>query len=457
MADIHLGYRQYGSEERALDFAQAFKKAFELAEKERVDFVIISGDLFHKRSEMDPITLAQATFVLEKAKFPVIVVEGNHDSSYFKERYTWIDYLSQKGYLINLKPRFDSGTIIIDEWDGDSGAYIDLKDVRIYGMKYYGALTERVLDEYLPKIKRDGFTIFTSHFGIEGYLNIYGCINSAKLHKYRNKIDYVALGHIHKKYVEDFIFNPGSLESCDQNEFNFEKGVFIVECDEELSYSHVTDFYTPRKFLFIKYNFSSPNYNDFRNFLEKNRGEGKEVVHLKISSKLKRFQLDDEKIERIVKEVLDPLVVRIEWEFEDGIFEAKGVDLSTNIEKRVLSQILRNFEYGEIVEDVLKLRDFILKGDFDAVDNIISEIISEITKKDKEERRKEVSREEEKVVKEIEERKGLEKEKKMRGMGEEEKRWEKDEIKDEVKDIEEEWDWRRAYDQRSLLRKRKKL
>lgn len=375
LADIHLGYRQYGSEERALDFAQAFKKAMEFAEKQDVDFILISGDLFHKKSEMDPVTLAQATVVLERVKRTVIAVEGNHDSTYFRERFSWMDYLSSQGLVVNLKPSFDKGSMEVPEWDGKSGAYIDVGDVRVYGLKYYGMMTEKILDAFLPEIERDGFTVFMSHFGIEGYMNIYGCISSERLYRHRERIDYVALGHIHKKYVEDnFIFNPGSLESCDVSEYQFEKGIFLVEYDGELTYSHVSSFYTPRVFRVIEVEFS--DYTALKDRLMKERRGGGEVVHLRIRTDR---NVDREKIERVAREVLEPLVLRVEVDYSRGVLQAVNLSPSgrREIELNVVSAILKGFGYEDIGEEVLRLKELFIEGRMEAVDDIISMIVSE--------------------------------------------------------------------------------
>ncbi|WP_456369214.1 metallophosphoesterase family protein [Geoglobus sp.] len=375
LADVHLGYRQYGSEERALDFAQAFKKAMEFAEKQDVDFILISGDLFHKKSEMDPITLAQATVVLERVKRTVIAVEGNHDSTYFRERFSWMDYLSSQGLVINLKPSFDGSSMGVTEWDGRSGAYIDLGDARVYGLKYYGMMTEKILDAFLPEIERGGFTVFMSHFGIEGYMNIYGCISSERLYRYKERIDYVALGHIHKKYVEnDFIFNPGSLESCEVNEYQFEKGIFLVKYDGELTYSHVSSFYTPRVFRIIEVDFR--DYAALKDRLMKERRGRGEVIHLKVRTDR---NVDREKIERVAREVLEPLVLRVEVDYSRGVLQAVNLSPSgrRGIELNVVSAILKGFGYEDISEEVLRLKELFIEGRMDAVDDIVSMIVSE--------------------------------------------------------------------------------
>ena len=413
IADVHLGYRQYGYEERAKDFAQAFKKAIEFAEKEKPDFILIAGDLFHKKSEMDPITLAQATIVLERCRVPIIAVEGNHDSTYYREKFTWMDYLSSQGLLINLKPRFREGGILLEEWNGRNGAKYDFGEGVIYGMKYYGSLTEKILDVYLPNIRKDGFTIFMSHFGIEGYLNIYGCISSERLYKFKEKLDYVALGHIHKKYVEnDFIFNPGSLESCDVREFFYERGIFVVDYDGELRYRHEKGFYTPRTFRVIEIDFT--NYDDLREKLRKFGTKEGEVIHLKIRTK---ENIDRDKVEKIAKEILNPLVLRLEVDYERGIVQALDLKISDklSVERNVVKTLLKGFGYEDISEEIIKLKELFVSGDTKAVDSLIEDILSEKVEEAK------------KIVKKSEEEQA------------------------------EEWRWWETYDQRSSLRKRKKL
>ncbi len=50
MADMHLGYRQYDLEQRFIDLGLTFKQIIEYAVLNKVEFVLISGDLFDKRS-----------------------------------------------------------------------------------------------------------------------------------------------------------------------------------------------------------------------------------------------------------------------------------------------------------------------------------------------------------------------------------------------------------------------
>lgn len=424
IADVHLGYRQYGSDARLIDFAQAFYNAMNFAISKKVDFIIIAGDLFHKRSEMDPVTLTQATKVLElakKAEIPVIGVEGNHDSTYFKESFSWMDYLAGNDLFINLKPSFEDG-IVVEEWNGKNGAFVDLDGVRIYGMKYYGSLTSRILEDYKKEIRKKDFTIFTAHAGIEGYMNIYGCVPSSVLHGFERKVDYVALGHIHKSFVEkDFIFNPGSLENCDITEVNFEKGIFYVEWDGELRYKLIKGF-SKRKFLLLSYTAKNDNFKEFLRNELKSRGIENSVVHINIK-KSRQAKIKKEEIERVVHE-FNPLVLRLKIESED-VFKPVAARRD-DIEKDIIEQLLVNYRYGNIADEVLRLKSiFSSSFELKSVDEFIETILTkEKVKKERMEESEKIADNQEEVVKV--------------------KNRDKKRIKEQKEEEGEEWDWRGA-------------
>jgi len=377
IADVHLGYRQYGCEERAVDFAQAFLRAIKLAIDRGVDFILIAGDLFHKKSEMDPLTLTQAIKVLErakKAKIPVIAVEGNHDSAYFRETFSWLDYLSNEGLLVNLKPSFDDG-IVVEEWDGNSGAYIDLdvgETVRIYGMKYYGSMTEKVLEMYAPKIRREGFTIFMAHAGVEGYVNIHGCVPSTRFH--RLNVDYVALGHIHRSFVEGKIHNPGSLEVCDVTELGFERGVFIVELSDE-GVKAKLERVANRDFVALSFDIDSiEDLGKVRERLEKVKAE-RPVVYLSIRCPRSVRKMIDEDAVKAFASHLSPIVVKLRWEVFDDSF-TPIISKKEDIEGSVISQILESYDYGDICEEVIKLKNaFSTSFDLKKIDEFVEEVL----------------------------------------------------------------------------------
>src|SRR5208337_1960620 len=105
MADMHLGYRQYDLEQRFIDLGHTFNRIVEYAIANKVEFVLISGDLFDKRSINAP-TYVQAVHVLSRlkeAKIPCIAIEGNHDRRFMKDGMSWLESLEWEKLLTVLK------------------------------------------------------------------------------------------------------------------------------------------------------------------------------------------------------------------------------------------------------------------------------------------------------------------------------------------------------------------
>ncbi|MGD1863440.1 MAG: exonuclease SbcCD subunit D, partial [Phormidesmis sp.] len=81
-----------------------------------------------------------------------------------------------------------------------------------------------------------GPSILLFHHGLEGQIARYaGALRYREMLPLKKAgIDYLALGHIHKSYVEDdWIFNPGSIEANNVEESQFERGAFLVEIDKK--------------------------------------------------------------------------------------------------------------------------------------------------------------------------------------------------------------------------------
>jgi exonuclease SbcD len=72
------------------------------------------------------------------------------------------------------------------------------------------------------------------HSDIEGQLNrpIPNALSISKLVTLRGAVDYLALGHTHKNFdIEQWAFNPGSLEACSVDESQTARGAYLVETD----------------------------------------------------------------------------------------------------------------------------------------------------------------------------------------------------------------------------------
>lgn len=234
-SDVHLGHRQFNLEERFYDFSRAFAGVVNSAIEHNVDFVLIGGDFFHKRA-IDAETLAEAVSHLTRLRergIPVVAVEGNHDKAFYQDKSSWMHFLNRQGYLYLLKPAFEEGRVTLREWDDPSreGNILTLKNVRLVGLGYLGATTAQRLSELaelLPPAEMP--TVMLLHAAVDKLLGQdLGGIKKEVLDAYRDRVDYLALGHIHgRQEIDGWIFNPGSLECCHIDEVGQHKGYYLV-------------------------------------------------------------------------------------------------------------------------------------------------------------------------------------------------------------------------------------
>jgi DNA repair protein SbcD/Mre11 len=240
LADVHLGFQQYGLSARFNDFGKAFERAINYAITEKVDAVLIAGDLFHKAA-VEPMAFIQAADTLLKTRsagIPVIVIEGNHDQARYREQISWLDVLAHEGYIILLRSEFmKEEACRLTPWNEDerSGSYIDIHNIRIVGLQWLGASAPNMIPEFaealsqLPRNKTN-FTVMLTHAALEGeiaHLSTYLTYNN--LEPLETCVNYLALGHLHKPYQQkDWAYNPGSLEVYDFAEIEWQKGWYDI-------------------------------------------------------------------------------------------------------------------------------------------------------------------------------------------------------------------------------------
>lgn len=269
IADIHLGCRRYNLEERTKDFYRAWMDVVEKhAIANRVDFVLICGDFFDRRN-VDPQAMNHAMVglrALREAEIPVIAIEGNHDQRDTLTEFSWMRSLSQWEYLILLEPvSSEDNPISMSAWNEDdrTGSFIDIAGARVFGSHWYGASANTaipLLADAMRSARREGrFNILMLHTDVEGQLKRpIPALTIAKLNELKTLTHYVALGHTHKRFdIDNWAFNPGSLEPTAIDEYREERGLYLVEVDAEhkVSAEHITD-YTQRPFQRISFDVS---------------------------------------------------------------------------------------------------------------------------------------------------------------------------------------------------------
>ena len=366
IADVHLGYQQYGHSERFNDFGRAFLSAVDYAVEHRMDFVLISGDLFHK-SAIDPPTLLQAVGGLDRlrqAEIPVVAVIGNHDRPRYRDRYSWLDFLAERGYLFLLRPAFEKTGIRLPPCNGSEGGYVDIKGVRIYGLPYLGSSIRRVLEE-LPKalakqsLEEIEFTVLMGHFGLEGEMpGVPGGLAHNQIALLREFVDYLALGHWHKPFErEGWIYNPGSLETCAMDERRWHGGSYHITVDTKREPKYTAKHIKSRRRPFYRLVFPVDEYTTLETLYDGLRarleGEGPAmrssdlapVVEVSLEGVLAfdRSVLDMEHVRELIEETVSPLIARprnntcpIEFEVPSGERLSRA-----ELERQVLQELIR--------------------------------------------------------------------------------------------------------------------
>lgn len=190
LADCHLGgWRQ--EELQKLNF-QSFKKVIDRCIEEKVDFILISGDLFD--SAYPPIEILKDSFAefkkVHDAHIPVYLIAGSHDFSASGK--TFLDVLEKAGFCKN-----------VEDWEYDEDGKIKLKPhlhdgIAIYGYpgRKSGMEVKDLSNVYFDSIHP--FTIFMIHTTIK---DVVGTIPMDSIEKNKLPIaNYYAMGHIHQVF-----------------------------------------------------------------------------------------------------------------------------------------------------------------------------------------------------------------------------------------------------------------
>ncbi len=256
IADVHLGCTRYQLPESPRDFFEAWVDVMRhYGIDEEVDFVLICGDFFHKRS-VPPETMNYAVeglTIMRDAGIPVIAIEGNHDQKHTDNEFSWLRSLSRWGLVKLLEPTPAEGTIIYKPWDEieKSGGYIDIGPARIFGSDWYGASGNwaiPMLTDSIKENRRDGaFHILMLHTDVEGHqMHPLPALSMSALKELKQAVEYVGLGHTHRHYeIDNWAFNPGSIEITNIGEFRETRGAFVVEVDEanKIKARHIQDYH----------------------------------------------------------------------------------------------------------------------------------------------------------------------------------------------------------------------
>jgi DNA repair protein SbcD/Mre11 len=384
IADIHLGNQQYGLRERYNDFTRAFTYLIDEALNQHVDGIFLAGDLFDRQA-VDPLAMRVAVEQFSRLKdagIPVLAVEGNHERSTYRDPFSWVDFLDALGYLQALSYEPRKGLRAHGE---EGGAYVDLPGgVRVYGIRYYGASTGRVLGELAGMLgtqttEEVRYAVLIAHTGLEGEMAHLRGSAFEDFAPLREHINYVALGHFHKPFeVDGWIYNPGSPETCSMDEVAWpERGYYMVHVCPDAAAKHRAELHSVPRRSFHRLTLAVDGCKDpasvyaaVRELIVRRNGqvarEPRPIIQLTLTGVLpfSRYDLDLTYIQDLLEEAWEPLgrpqVVNKSTpaEFEIALDPEIGrAELELQVIRQLLERDSRFRESaGEWTEGVLELK-----------------------------------------------------------------------------------------------------
>jgi DNA repair protein SbcD/Mre11 len=265
-ADAHIDMANYGRHDpetglpvRVLDFLKSLDEIIDAAIREKVDLVIFAGDAYKDRSPAPTFQREWGRRIirLSQAKIPTLLLIGNHDLSPAIGRAHAIqefDTLQVPYVRVLAEPEFLGPEqlwnlpvqVMALPWISRSGLVAALDMTSADSGQVAAGIEERITslvqgwferaDAQLPMILTAHASVQGATFGSERMVMLGSdLVLPAALVK-DTRLDYVALGHIHKpqdvnKGAHPPVIYPGSIERIDFGEAADDKFFVIAEVE----------------------------------------------------------------------------------------------------------------------------------------------------------------------------------------------------------------------------------
>ena len=264
-SDVHIGVESYGSTDpstglstRLMDFLATFDEVVDFALDNSVDLVLFAGDAYKSR---DPSQTHQREFArriarLSREGVPVFLLVGNHDLPHIASRATALDIFPTLSVPnVTIGDRLDiyivhtaAGPlqVVALPWIRRS-AFLAREETRSLTIEQINRqLEERVttmltwqiegLDPAIPAVLTAHVSLNTAKTSSEQSMLLGRDPVLMQSALARPELDYVALGHIHKRQTlsqNPHVVYSGSLERIDFGEENDDKGFCVIDLDTE--------------------------------------------------------------------------------------------------------------------------------------------------------------------------------------------------------------------------------
>jgi DNA repair exonuclease SbcCD nuclease subunit len=232
ISDLHLGYAQFGLEEREEDVYQTFHEAIDVSIREGVKLIVLAGDLFHNPRPCGKaiITLGNALKKLKEKQIPAAFILGEHDISRLRD-VPFAHIYSNLGLAKKLRhdePFIVEGCAVFGV-DKERKSNID-------------SLIEKMHQADQVAKQHSGKKVLVLHQGLTDFNKFAGEINSTDL---PISFNYYALGHYHDHQEKKFghlggpLAYPGSIDLTPSEGIKeAEKGFIIADMSGEETSTH---------------------------------------------------------------------------------------------------------------------------------------------------------------------------------------------------------------------------
>ena len=244
-ADWHIGKKIHGFQ-LLKEQEEVYRQLVEVAVKEKVDAIVIAGDLYDRA-----VPPAEAVLLLNKMlmelnivqKIPLLVVSGNHDSSTrLATGGPWYEFLN---FHLVTKIEDSLKSIVLGNTQFFLLPYFEPIDARLYfgdaSLTTHELAAKRVVEEMKKSFDQNYHQVLVAHLFVAGSLRTdsetevtVGGLDQVSASVFK-EFDYVALGHLHNPNASrhERIQYSGTLLKFSISEANQAKGFKLIELTDE--------------------------------------------------------------------------------------------------------------------------------------------------------------------------------------------------------------------------------
>ena len=349
-SDTHLGFSELGYinenniNQREADFYDAFSQVIDAILEIKPDFVIHTGDFFHRPNPTNrAITFAfEEMKRIEKLNIPFILIAGNHSTPKMESSAPILRLFNS---LENVYPVFNQ-----------KFEKIEFEDINFYCLPHINdeikiAKELEKLENSIDETKKSVMMMHTS-VGESYLMEEFGEWVYPKEKEYIfDKMDYVALGHWHKfsnvkKYKN--VFYAGSTERTSRNDRYCNKGFVIIDIEDKLK----VEFKEINIRKFYKFELDAKN---LKNELEqlKNKDFNSALIDLHIKNLSFKDSFSQDELENFFEGAMH-IYFKKEYENKNESIEIESISLKDYFIE-YLKEELKDDEFNRLKEKSLEL------------------------------------------------------------------------------------------------------